>query len=123
MAFRFERFEVWQLARTFTNCVYEITRDFPRDEIFGLTSQLRRASCSVALNIAEGSDRGSDVEFARFLRMALASLEEVVTALYIAKDQEFIRISVFQVTYDQADALAAKLRGFIKTLKERSVQQ
>jgi four helix bundle protein len=70
MSYRFENLQVWQLAREFTKVIYEITKIFPKDELYCLTSQMRRASVSIVLNIAEGSDRKSDVEFIRFLRIA-----------------------------------------------------
>lgn len=88
--FRFERLEIWRLAREFVVDVYRITRKFPKEELFGLISQTRQAATSIILNIAEGSDRASDKDFKRFLQIALTSLEEVVTASYIALDQKFI---------------------------------
>ncbi|MBI2334666.1 four helix bundle protein [Candidatus Daviesbacteria bacterium] len=65
MKFRFENLQVWQDARSFVNHIYFITKKFPVDERFGLIDQLRRAAVSIALNIAEGSDRKSDIEFRR----------------------------------------------------------
>jgi len=68
--FRFEKLEVWHLARHLNRVVYRATNDFPKHEQFGLTSQLRRASVSVSSNIAEGSGRNSDTDFAHFLEIA-----------------------------------------------------
>jgi len=116
MSFRFENLEVWKLARNFVVEIYKITIKFPKDELFGLTSQIRRAAISINLNIAEGSDRKSDIEFKRFLRIALTSLEEVVTALYIALDQNFINQQEFDKLYSQANQLAAKLNALINSL-------
>lgn len=66
MYYRFENLEVWKLGKEFVVEIYKITKNFPKDELFGLTSQLRRAAVSVVLNIAEGSDRKSDNEFKIF---------------------------------------------------------
>jgi hypothetical protein len=69
--FRFENLEVWQLARQLNRSVYSSTKKFPKDELFALTSQVRRASISISSNIAEGSGRNSDADFAHFLEIAL----------------------------------------------------
>src|SRR3972149_4193244 len=97
MSFRFEKLNVWQDARVFVNHIYAITRKFPRDEKFGLIDQLRRAALSVILNIDEGADRKSDAELKRFLRMAITSVEEVVTGLYIAHYRRKILIATFHI--------------------------
>ena len=117
--FRFEKLEVWQLAREFVGEIYGITRKFPKDEIFGLISQLRRAATSILLNIAEGSDRKSDIDFRRFLRMSLTSLEEVISGLYISLDQNFINQKDFEKLYEDAQRLAAKLNALIRSLNKR----
>lgn len=115
--FRFEKLEVWQLAREFVGEIYKITRKFPRDELFGLISQLRRAATSILLNIAEGSDRKSDNEFRRFLRMSITSLEEVVSGLYISLDQNFISKKEFDKFYEDSHRLMAKLNALVGSLK------
>ena len=121
MSFRFENLEVWQIGRVFTNEIYTATKGFPKDEVFGLTNQLRRAAVSVILNIAEGSDRKSDLEFIRFLRISMASLEEVVSCLYIAMDQGWLTQDIFQKLYNSANQLASKLHSLIHHLsKSRS---
>lgn len=116
MKFRFENLQVWQDARKFISRIYSITRKFPRDEIFGLTDQIRRAAVSIALNIAEGSDRKSDIEFRRYLRMAMTSVEEVVAALYVALDQKYLTQPDFDQLYQDANMIAAKINALIKKL-------
>lgn len=117
MYFRFEKLEVWQMARIFVVDIYKVTRTFPKDELFGLIAQLRRAATSILLNIAEGSDRKSDPDFQRFLRMSLTSLEEVVSALFVALDQHFINKEEFDILYQKGNALASKLHALINSLK------
>ncbi len=117
MSFRFENLIVWQDARKFASNIYKLTKSFPSEEKFGITDQLRRAAVSISLNIAEGSDRKSDIEFRRYLRMAITSCEEVVTALYIALDQKYMRKSEFESLYKDANLLVAKINALMKSLK------
>lgn len=121
MKFRFENLQVWQDARKFISHIYDITRKFPPDERFGLTDQLRRAAVSIALNIAEGSDRKSDTEFKRYLRMSIASAEEVVTALFIALDQKYLDQSEFNLLYEESHMIVAKLNALINKLTDYSL--
>lgn len=117
MAFKFENLEIWKLARSFVVEIYKITRAFPKDEIFGLTSQVRRAAVSIALNIAEGSHRGSDPDFHRFLVMARSSIDEVMTVLYIARDQNFVDDKTLKRVYILANGLSSKIMALMKKLK------
>ncbi len=87
--FSFEQLEVYQKSITLIARVYQLTGNFPADERFGLTSQIRRAANSIALNIAEGKGRSSDRDFVRFLYQARGSLLETVAALHIAKTLAF----------------------------------
>ena len=82
VGFGFERLEVWRKAVEFASLVYTITKGFPREELFGLTMQLRRAAVSVAANIAEGASRSSGRDRARFF--------EIVTMLHIAYGQRLV---------------------------------
>lgn len=84
--FRFEKLTVWQSARRLCAEIYTATQHFPKDELFGLTSQLRRASVSITANIAEGSGRNSDPDFAHFLEMAYGSAMELAALLHVATD-------------------------------------
>lgn len=119
MSFRFEKLEIWQLSRKFAVEIYKITSNFPSAERFALTDQLRRAVVSIALNIAEGSDRKSDKDFARYLRMAIGSIEEVVTALYIALDLGYIKKDEFDKLYKTANVIASKINALINTMKTK----
>jgi len=107
MAFKFENLKVWQKAVDFTVTVHNITRDFPREEIFILTSQFKRAADSIALNIAEGSTGQSNAEFNRFLGYAVRSGIEVVSCLHIAIKRELIN-------QNQFDSLYAEITEIIK---------
>ena len=89
-SFRFEKLDVWHRSVQLADSVYLVTRSFPSDERFGLTSQLRRAVVSISSNIAEGSSRRSDTDFARFIEIAYGSLMEVVSKLDIGRRQGFV---------------------------------
>lgn len=114
--FRFEKLEVWKDAREFISLVYKITKIFPSDERFGLTDQIRRAVVSIALNIAEGSTKGSDADFRRYLKMAQGSVNELVTGFYIALDQKLISDKEFELVYDFSLKINAKLNALIKSI-------
>src|SRR6266851_5353612 len=88
--FKFEKLDVWQKAIDFADLVYDLSRAFPSDERFGLTNQMRRAAVSVSSNIAEGSARISNADFARFIEIATGSLFEVVSKSTIAKRQGYL---------------------------------
>lgn len=89
MAQSFRELEVWQLSRQLAGLIYRLTRAFPREEVYGLTGQLRRAGVSIASNIAEGSGRGTRADYCSFLRMARGSALEVQAQLIIAGDLGF----------------------------------
>lgn len=116
MKFRFEDLRVWQDARSFITHIYSVTASFPTEERFSLTDQLRRAVVSIALNIAEGSDRKSDTEFRRYLRMAITSTEEVATALFVSLDLGYLPQSEFDPLYQEAHMIVAKLNALIKKI-------
>jgi four helix bundle protein len=119
MAFRFRNFEVYVNSRNFINKIYGITGQFPQMEQFGLTAQLRRAALSIALNIAEGSDRGSDRDFNRFIQMAMGSINEVVAALDIAFDNNYINQSSYNSVISDAEVVIKQLSNLSKKLKSR----
>jgi four helix bundle protein len=91
----FKELKVWQKAYEFSLSVYLISKSFPREEVYGLTSQLRRAAVSIGANIAEGCGRRSDGEFVRFLQIARGSSSEVEHHLLLARDLKFMPQSVY----------------------------
>jgi four helix bundle protein len=117
--FKFEKLEIWHRAADYADLVYGFTKDFPPDERFGLTSQLRRSAVSISANIAEGSSRSSSTDMARFIEIAYGSLLENVAELELAKRQQFINLKTHEIAYEKAERLAKMLSGFRRTLKSR----
>jgi len=115
--FGFEGLQVWQKAVEYAGTIYDVTRTFPEEERFGLTSQLRRSAVSVSSNIAEGSSRSSRIDFNRFIEIAYGSLLESVSELKIAQGQKLVRNTGFDTTYKQAEELAKMLSGLRRTIK------
>ena len=115
---RFEDIEAWELARTLTNKVYQLTRKEEFSKDFGLKNQIRDASGSSMHNIAEGFDAESNAEFIRFLRYAKRSCSEVQSELDVALDENYISPVEFDETYELARRTRAAIRGFINYLKK-----
>jgi four helix bundle protein len=109
--FNFERLESWHRAVDFADLVYRSTREFPRDEMFGLAMQMRRAAVSISSNLAEGSSRSSRADFARFTEIATGSLFEVVSQSVIAKRQGYLSETDYLRTYQDAERLGKMLSG------------
>jgi four helix bundle protein len=116
--FRFEKFDVWHRAIDFADLVYEATETFPGDERFGLASQMRRAAVSVSSNIAEGTSRSSDRDFARFVEIAYGSLMEVVSQARIAARQSFMSDAARASLDAAAEELARMLSGLQSRLSK-----
>jgi four helix bundle protein len=116
----FQELTVWQRAMELTVSVYELTRTFPRDEQFGLTSQLRRASVSIASNIAEGRGRTTDGEFRQFLGIAQGSIYEVQTQLLLAQRLKIGNEEMQRASEALCVETSKMLGAFIQTLRARS---
>jgi four helix bundle protein len=114
--FAFEDLRVYNDALIFSKDVYKLTKLFPKDEIFGITSQLRRAASSVALNIAEGNGL-SKKEFRNFLGRARGSTYECIPMLAIALDNHYISQNDYQRIYNNCDALAKSISALRKSMK------
>jgi four helix bundle protein len=117
MAFKFEKQLVWQKAIGLSEHIDSVTKKFPKDELYILTSQIKRAAVSVALNIAEGSTGQSNAEFNRFLGIALRSNIEVVSCNYLAKKRNIISEDDFNKIYSSSEEILVMINGLRKALK------
>jgi len=114
--FRFEDLEVWQEARQLNRQIYRITKRFPAAEQFGLVVQLRRAAVFISSNIAEGSGRNSDRDFAHFLENAYGSLMEVASQFFLALDEEYVDEATLDPILENARVLSAKIAALNRSL-------
>lgn len=112
----YRKYKVWDLSHEVTLEIYKVIRSFPKDEIYGLVSQMRRASSSVPANIAEGCGREFDAEFKRFLVIAQGSANELEYFTVLAKDLGYIEEAIFVTLNDQVDKLRRSLNSLINKL-------
>ena len=117
--FPFEKLEIWQLAIDLSSDIYNLTINFPADERFGITNQIRRASTSVSANIAEGSGRTGPKDKAKFVQIAYSSLLEVLSFLIVAQKLNFLPYEELELEREKIAKLANKINAFHKTLKAR----
>jgi four helix bundle protein len=111
---------IWQDAMSLTETCYSVTRTFPREEMFGLTSQIRRSASSIAANIAEGHGRESTPSFIHFLRVAQGSLKELETHLYLSERVGLMPGSDCSPLLESCGTLGRRLRTLIRSLQQRS---
>ncbi len=114
--FNFEKLDVWNEAIAFADTIYALTRNFPDEERFGLTNQMRRAAVSISSNIAEGSSRVSRPDFARFVEIATGSVFEVASQATIGKRQGLLSEEGYQKVYVAAEKQSKMLSGLRKSL-------
>ena len=114
-----EKLDVWNMAMDFVVAVYKTTESFPKDEKFGLTSQIRRASVSIPANIAEGAARNSTKEFIQFLSIAQGSASELETELLIAQRLGYLREDAYLRLRPELDSIGRMLVGLSQHLKSR----
>jgi four helix bundle protein len=115
--------DVWRESVALATYIYQVTEKFPKAEVYGLTSQMRRAVVSVSSNIAEGAARFSQKEFAQFLNIAGGSLSELDTQIEIAHNLRFLTVEEKKEIDSKIDAIAAKLAGLIKHIKQKATEK
>ena len=113
MTYKFEEVVAWQKAHAFVLCVYNITRNFPDDERFGLTSQFRRAAVSIEANIAEGYKKLSRADKLRFFNISQGSIEECRDYILLSRDLEYIDNSQFAEMYEKIEDSSRMLMLYV----------
>ena len=116
----FRRLHVWKKAHELTLEIYKQTESFPKSELYGLTSQIRRAAVSIASNIAEGAGRSTDVEFARFIEIAGGSASEVEYQLLLAMDLGFLESASHESLNMHVNEVKKMLNSFSRTLRSKN---
>ena len=120
MVTTYENLVAWQKAMGLARSAYSAKKTFPKEEIFGLTSQIRRAAVSVPANIAEGAGRGTTKEFLQFLMIARGSLAELGTLCALAQDFGYIACAQHAALANDAKEVSALLGGLISALRRRA---
>ena len=111
---------VWRNALDLAQLSYETTRSFPREELYGMTTQIRRCSVSIAANIAEGYGRNSARSFAQFLKIAQGSLKELETHLILANRLGFVGAAALEKILAACDELGRMLLALIRTVQRKA---
>lgn len=113
----FKKYDIWELSHVFTLKIYDITKSYPKNEIYGLISQIRRASYSIPSNISEGCGRDSDAEFNRFLTIAWGSASEVEYLILLSKDLNYIDQDLFIILNEEINLIKRKIYSLKQKLK------
>lgn len=113
----FRTLSVWQKSYELTLLIYRSTRSFPKEELFGLTSQIRRAASSIGANIAEGCGRNSNGDFSRFLQIAFGSANEFDRHLILARDLDLLSEENFVMLNDRVDEVKKMLGSLIRKVQ------
>jgi len=113
----FKQNDVWKKSHNLTLAIYKASSPFPQSELYGLTSQIRRASASIPANIAEGCGRSGDAELARFFQIAMGSASELEYHILLAKDLGFMDESTFENLSSETISIKRMLTSFIKRLR------
>ena len=114
----FHKLGIWQRSHQLTLDVYKVSKSFPKDELFGLTSQVRRAASSIPTNIAEGCGRASNKDYAHFLQIAIGSASEVEYELLLAHDLEYINDEAFNKLTSETIAIRKMIIKYQSELKD-----
>ena len=114
----YNKLEVWIEARKLTNLIYDLSKVFPKEEIYGLTNQMRRCSVSIPSNIVEGCGRQTSKDTINFLHISRGSLYELETQCYVAIDQKYIDENNFNIVFNQMQSCKKLLNGFINYYKK-----
>lgn len=112
----YKKLEVWQKSYQLGLTIYTITKNFPKEELYGITSQMRRSSISIPLNIAEGSRRSTDKDYKSFIHIAYGSCAELEVQIMYAQDLGYIDTETYSRFLEEISQISKMLNSFIKTL-------
>ncbi|MBK9565566.1 MAG: four helix bundle protein [Saprospiraceae bacterium] len=115
----YKKLQIWERSHAIVLEIYKLSKEFPKEELYGLTSQLRRSSVSISSNIAEGCGRNSDAELARFLVIAMGSAAEAEYQLLLAKDLGYMDDVIYKKLDDELNQIRKMLNAFIKKVNVR----
>ncbi len=113
----YKELKVWEKAHQFTLMIYNVSNQFPKDEVYGLTSQLRRSASSIPANIAEGCGKNTSTDFAKYLNIALGSANESEYFTLLAKDLSYINDEKFEILYKQINEIKAMLIALVAKVR------
>jgi four helix bundle protein len=116
MGSSFKDLKIWQRSKSLAVEIYSVTKNFPREELFGTVIQMRKAAISVPSNIAEGHRRGSNKEFIQFLKIARGSLAELETQIIVRGDVKFIVSQKVEELSDEIEEIGKMINGLINSL-------
>ena len=111
--------DVWKKSVSLVTSIYEVTKTFPKDEIYGITNQIRRSAVSIPSNIAEGSTRKGEKEFIQFLYISLGSIAELETQLIIANNLKYVKLNDYELMTGRLEEIRKMLIGLIKFVKNK----
>lgn len=115
----YKSLNVWKKSHVLVLDIYKVTKDFPKEEVYGFTSQIRRAAVSIPTNIAEGSSRRSKKDFIRFLEIAFGSAKEVEYELFLSNDLGYFHVEVFNKLDNQVKEIKKMLVGLIQSIESK----
>ena len=113
----FRQLKVWEKSHQLALEIYKATKHFPKEELYGLTSQIRRSSMSIPTNIAEGCGRFTDADFARFVQIAMGSASETEYQLILARDLEFLPKDSYEKLHTEVEEVKRMLASLLKTIR------
>ena len=113
----FRKLQVWRRSHGLTLRLYELTSQFPREEVYGLTNQIRRACALIPTNIAEGCGRGSSADFARFLQIAMGSASETEYLILLTRDLKYINANQYVELADAIVSVKKMLTSLLRSIR------
>ncbi|MDR1361494.1 MAG: four helix bundle protein [Rickettsiales bacterium] len=113
-----QELEIFKRAHIFTLYMYKITKNFPKDEMYGLISQIKRASGSINANLMEGAARKTNKEFEHFIHISRGSVQELIYHIMLSRDLEYIKNDIAEKCIDELQQLGKMLNGLLNNIKE-----